>query len=182
MGITYLVKKATFTDKLFSGFGIDGYCEPHVRHQELWNGMNNERRQTLWLNSTAIRCNVWSPGSSHGLAVCCLAGQPAKLSQLNYHQDFLLLCQTNAITSLTHIQPFMQEPTLKRGCTAGSCRNIAMLNTSETKCVRKRWVTVWWMWKSDERTQILASSQSYVASEGRNMGLSGPGSWPSWKI
>lgn len=57
-----------------------------------------------------------------------------------------------------------------------------MLNTSETKCVRKRWVTVWWMWKSDERTQIFASSQSYVASEGRNMGLSGPGFWPSWKI
>lgn len=49
--ITYLVKKATFTDKLFSGFGIDGYCEPHVWHQELKNETNKERRKTLRLNS-----------------------------------------------------------------------------------------------------------------------------------
>lgn len=131
------------------------------------------------MNSTVTRCKslkVWKKfGSPDGLAVRCLAGQPDRLSQLSYHQDFLVVCQTKVITSMTYIHPFMQELTLKRGCTAGNCRNIAMLNTSETKCVRKRWVTVWWMWKSDERTQILASSQSYVASEGRNMGLSGPG-------
>lgn len=174
---TYLVKKATFTDELFSGFGIDGYREPHMWHQELWNETNNDRRKILRLSSTAARCKVWSPG---GLAVSYLAGQPVKLFQVNDHQNFFLVCPTDVITTPAQIEPpFRQEPTLKRGCTAGSCRNMAMLNTSETKCVRKRCVTVWWMWKSDERTQILASSQSYVASEGRKMGLSGPGFWPS---
>jgi hypothetical protein len=41
---------------------------------------------------------------------------------------------------------------------------------------------VWWMWKSLERTQILAKSQSYFASEGRKMGFSSPGVWLSWHI
>lgn len=79
------------------------------------------------------------------------------------------------------IIPWKQLPTLKRGCTAGSCRNMAIPNTSEIKCVRRRWVTVWCMWKSEERTQILASNQSYLSSDGRKMGLSGPGVWLIWK-
>lgn len=69
--------------------------------------------------------------------------------------------------------------TLKMGCTAGSWRYMAMPKTSDTRCVRRRWVIVWWTWKSLERTQILARSQSYFASEGRKMGFSSPGTWLS---
>lgn len=69
--------------------------------------------------------------------------------------------------------------TLYTGWTAGSCLNMAMPNTSVIKCVLSRCVTVWWIWKSDERTQILASSQSYSESVGRKIGFSF-GSWPSW--
>lgn len=46
---TYLVKKATFTDKLLSGFGIDGYCEPHMWHQELWNETTKEEKFSDWI-------------------------------------------------------------------------------------------------------------------------------------
>lgn len=54
-----------------------------------------------------------------------------------------------------------QRLTLYTGWTAGSCLYMAIANTSVIRCVLSRWVMVWWWWKSAERTQILASSQSY---------------------
>ncbi len=57
---------------------------------------------------------------------------------------------------------------------------MAMPKTSDIRCVLRRCVTVWCIWKSEDLTQILASNQSYWSSIGRKMGLSSPGFWPSY--
>lgn len=78
-------------------------------------------------------------------------------------------------------QLMSQSFTLYTGWTAGSCLYMAMANTSVIRCVLSRCVMVWWCWKSAERTQIFASSQSYWPSVGRKIGLSSPGICPSWR-
>lgn len=65
--------------------------------------------------------------------------------------------------------------TLYTGWTAGSCLYMAIAKTSVIRCVLNRCVMVWWCWKSAERTQILASSQSYWSSVVRKIGFSLPG-------
>lgn len=128
-----------------------------------------------------------SPGSSGSSRCCCPpnvspgvpVGWPSQHSPVG---GSVLLCVPPVPSNQT-LSPLGEAAacsTLKMGCTAGSWRYMAMPNTSDTRCVRSRWVMVWWTWKSLERTQILARSQSYFASEGKKMGFSAPGAWLSW--
>lgn len=71
--------------------------------------------------------------------------------------------------------------TLYIGWTAGSCRMVAIQNTSTTKCVRSRCDNTWKTWNSAWRTHIFANNQARGGSLGRNMGVSLSGFCSSWK-